>query len=642
MGSDTRMRPQRLQLGITKMAANGVKVSVEAVLENQIQEVSLDGQETYVAPLSMSENLTKLAHRIDFNKNDDDDESVEKEKADDKVEEEIGKEPTTFQPPQWPWESVRNKLRTALTEVSVLSDVLNIAKEKRYMVLDPVSQDTPQPKPAIQLLSKKKSLMEAASIIVSGASLLFRTQKRMSKVSDFHTELLKLHQNWRLKKVGKAIIGDLSFKTGGSRFWHNGAFEVTKTVESEQGDETVHPLEVSVPSDLSGRSYIHVCIQQEGADPPHDGLLYCLRGRAASDAHWQETLETAQTVLFCKELFAQLAREAVQLKAPIPHLVIGNQIVSHVFPGIQLCITLCHENSANKKNHDTSTFRVPPNSTVLEHSLHQLLRELHQNNLNPSTPHPVTAPIGISKRRRLAGAQAMGKKDLAEFQQSECLLEKLLKQVRHKVLQTRVCAIIDNLARQLPDPCLLAHWSAANQNLQSSVKLQIMSSGYEQIGRTPLQLVVGIDQVKAVCKDGRVIMISYEEHEIKNFLLTQIVQHQINSIQALAKVMGWQVLQSSAHLGVGPMEKIGNAAGIMLISPSGDRVIAVRNGAETGTKVSVQFPKNQQSSTESRSDVIMDSKWDNLGGYFREVNVDKMKGRNLVNKVELLMAALAQ
>lgn len=31
---------------------------------------------------------------------------------------------------------------------------------------------------------------------------------------DFHKELIRLRQNWRLKKVPNAIIGDLSFKTG--------------------------------------------------------------------------------------------------------------------------------------------------------------------------------------------------------------------------------------------------------------------------------------------------------------------------------------------------------------------------------------------------------------------------------------------
>ena len=65
----------------------------------------------------------------------------------------------------------------------------------------------------------------------------------------------------------------------------------------------------------------------------------------SKDAHWQQKLECAQNVLFCKELFSQLAREAVVLKPPIPYLVVGNQITATIFPGIHLLIALCHSDS---------------------------------------------------------------------------------------------------------------------------------------------------------------------------------------------------------------------------------------------------------------------------------------------------------
>lgn len=46
-----------------------------------------------------------------------------------------------FQPCSWPWDSVRNHLRSSLTEMCVLHDMLSVIKEKKYMALDPVSQD---------------------------------------------------------------------------------------------------------------------------------------------------------------------------------------------------------------------------------------------------------------------------------------------------------------------------------------------------------------------------------------------------------------------------------------------------------------------------------------------------------------------
>ena len=62
----------------------------------------------------------------------------------------------------------------------------------------------------------------------------------------------------------------------------------------------------------------------------------------SSSVHWQKRLESAQNVLFCKELFSQLAREAVMLNMDIPPLVVADQIIATIFPGIHLVISLYH------------------------------------------------------------------------------------------------------------------------------------------------------------------------------------------------------------------------------------------------------------------------------------------------------------
>jgi mediator of RNA polymerase II transcription subunit 17 len=55
----------------------------------------------------------------------------------------------------------------------------------------------------------------ASNILISGADRLKKSHSEgTSKANDFHIELLKLRQNWRLKKVGNTIFGDLSYKTG--------------------------------------------------------------------------------------------------------------------------------------------------------------------------------------------------------------------------------------------------------------------------------------------------------------------------------------------------------------------------------------------------------------------------------------------
>ena len=40
--------------------------------------------------------------------------------------------------------------------------------------------------------------------------------------------------------------------------------------------------------------------------------------------------------------------------------------------------------------------------------------------------------------------------------------------------------------------------------------------------RTPLTLYIGMDSIKAVTKDGKVVLLSYEDQELRDFLLCQV------------------------------------------------------------------------------------------------------------------------
>ncbi|EHB16239.1 Mediator of RNA polymerase II transcription subunit 17 [Heterocephalus glaber] len=464
-----------------------VRISIESACEKQVQEVGLDGTETYLQPLSMSQNLARLAQRIDFSQGsgseeeeaagaegDSQDWAGAGSSADQDDEEGLVK----FQPSLWPWDSVRNNLRSALTEMCVLYDVLSIVRDKKFMTLDPVSQDALPP--------KQVSIQKQAP-----------------------------------------DIGDLG---------------------------TVNLFKRPLPKSKPG------------------------------SPHWQTKLEAAQNVLLCKEIFAQLSREAVQIKSQIPHIVVKNQIISQ--------------------------------------------------------PFPTSAPFG-HKRMRLSGPQAFDKNEINSLQSSEGLLEKIIKQAKHIFLRNRTAATIDSLASRIEDPQIQAHWSNINDVYESSVKVLITSQGYEQICKSiQLQLNIGVEQIRVVHRDGRVITLSHQEQELQDFLLSQMSQHQVHAVQQLAKVMGWQVLSFSNHVGLGPIESIGNASAITVASPSGDYAISVRNGPESGSKIMVQFPRNQCKDL-PKNDVLQDSKWNHLRGPFKEVQWNKMEGRNFVYKMELLMSALS-
>ncbi|KAB7502690.1 Mediator of RNA polymerase II transcription subunit 17 [Armadillidium nasatum] len=567
-----------------------------------------------------------------------------------------------------------------MTEVCVLHDLLQIVKEKRYMVLDAVQGVHPEPKQYLQFLALKKSLNNAANILLNGADRLRSAQTDVTRGrqnSDFHIELLRLRQNWRLKKVGNIILGDLSYRTAGSSFKHTGIFEVTKADEGQAGPNALSvpgnmspmspiqqnrptsSLKVTVPAELEGSAYIFVCIRKDEENICNtrvQGLPFVAR-----DGHWQQKLECAQNVLFCKELFSQLAREAVSLQPPIPHLVVGNQITSTIFPGIHLLIALCHSDTDGQKKKigpgsistgsgtsitgavggasggTTIGLSKTNHDEVLEHSLHQLLHRTFLSSANQPLPQPVYGPVGVPKKRRIAGPEGVDRNQLLQATKSETILEQIIRQAQHNFLRLRTMYVIDQLALELKDPLIISHWNLFNSPTQSCVRINIVTQGYDSVLRTTLVIQVFEKTLKCICCDGKVMTLSFEPQELRNLLFCQISQHNVASVQCFARYMGWTVLTSENSLGVGSVEPLGNSSAVVLASPTGNKTLAVRSSPTKGVTVFVSSsPRNDF----YPSAVVNDRRWENLGGAWHEVRLERMEGRNFLNKIELLMASL--
>lgn len=330
---------------------------------------------------------------------------------------------------------------------------------------------------------------------------------------------------------------------------------------------------------------------------------------------WQKTLEFAQNVLFCKELFAQLAREAIQLQAPIPHVVIANQIRATLLPNIQLIISLCHSTSFDSNQ----PAPINDHDHVLEHSLHQLLREVHYKNSHHPFPHPASAPLGPSKKRMIAGPTATDRDALLEMTKTQTILEQIIAQAQHIFMRKRTQYVLDTLARDVKDPQIVSHWNAMNSPTMSCVKINIVSHGYDAIGRTSLVIHVKERSLKCICRDGRVMRLSYEPQELRDLILCQINSHQIGSLVSLARCMAWTVLSNSNHLGIGKVEPLGNASSCLLASPNSDRMIAVQIRCDPQIDVKVYIARSPRQDF-FPSPLVPEKFWENLGGNFKEVN----------------------
>ena len=372
----------------------------------------------------------------------------------------------------------------------------------KICILDgPTLADQVEQKPYVSLLAKKKSLDgHVAKILLNGAEHLKSIQSENrtgdSGGRNFHFELLKLRQHWRLKKVSNTILGDLSFRTAGSQFKQSGLFEVIKADQSTDDsseNEVKDPnsksvLKVNVPAELEGMAFIQVVIQKESEQLISTNI--CQNGTfdpaLVEDVHWQKKLEQAQNVIFCKELFSQLAKEAIELQASVPHMVVGNQIACSLSPDIQLLITLWHKSGSQRKrslligdHEQTNGIQQAPvvpqpakdHSHVLEHSLHQLLRKAHLRNLNPESGGLSSSPVGVSKKRRLAGPRAADRRTLLKMATDETFLEQIILQAQHVVLRLRTMYVLDTMASNLKDPLITFHWSTLSSPTRTSVKV---------------------------------------------------------------------------------------------------------------------------------------------------------------------------
>ncbi|XP_046847873.1 mediator of RNA polymerase II transcription subunit 17-like isoform X1 [Xenia sp. Carnegie-2017] len=519
--------------------ASSIPIAVEQLLESRVQEISRDGQETHVPQLSMSEELAHLAQKIDFTK------TLEEEEEETDVDK--GDKPL-FQPSLWPWDSVRNKLRNTLTNLCVLVDILNVAREKKYISLDTVSQMEAPPKPAVRLLSKRKNFADASKILIQGMQNMavgLKEQQGNVDRNNFYAELMKLRKHWRLKKSGDLILGDLSYKSAGSRFWHSGAFEVKKDTNTEDRKSS---LDVNISTDLRGVREMQVKILhgEELTYSYGKDLRKTINQQFYREgvAPWHQELCIAQNNLYVKELFAQLVHECYHSKG-LPKLVLNNEIKMEIFPQTIMSITQTHqtndENEEKQNEARIGQLQGPTPLNIFEFTGQILLRQQHRFNYDHCTPRPVTSGIAMKGNKKIcvAGPSCMVLEDFNKLKTNPKLLDKLINIAKHHILTRRVDRVIQDLSEEISDPLISCHWSSLSTETSSFASVCI--GLVERMERTCLAVKVDKDTIHVTRQDGLGITLSADVNELKETLKNQVQLFMLEIAKKEALRLGWNV-----------------------------------------------------------------------------------------------------
>lgn len=192
---------------------------------------------------------------------------------------------------------------------------------------------------------------------------------------------------------------------------------------------------------------------------------------------------------------------------------------------------------------------------------------------------PVRLPQ-FADYHRMKGLDGNPKQQRPLRETSVCLSTLL---VRLRTMQT-----IDGIAATLSDPQLTVHWSCCNSSTEASCRVIITSQGYDLRVWHSFVIIIGVDSLKVIIKEGRVFFLSFEEKELQDFIMWQVSQHQISVSQNLARLMGWQIMSTSTAMGVSDLESSGTASSLILAAPNKERILAIKSGPSSGIKVFLQ------------------------------------------------------
>uniref|UniRef100_A0A915J6P7 Transmembrane protein 208 n=1 Tax=Romanomermis culicivorax TaxID=13658 RepID=A0A915J6P7_ROMCU len=560
-----------------------VPIALETALEWKIHDILNDGTERYIQPLTFTEHVQSLTYKVNWQKlvkeeaNLDENADNESEKNDeDEVERPANRG-------AGPWDVVAQSLHQALIEINVLLDVLQIAKDGQYMKLDqvdatgpdtPIKQSPADPttRPyAITIFQFKKRLMahgQSAFEKLHKRLLDLRNTTQNSKEADFCKDLLDLRRYWRLKKVGNLILGDLSYRIYGTKFKPNSAFEVRKAMLANDSVDQSHPsccIDIVLPKDLEKPTVLKIYIKRQDntshgsffkswlLERSENSRLSLVSGDADKKA-FQIKLEMAQKTLLCKDIFAQLAKEAIHCPQVVS-MVKKDYIAVSLLPTPHvLIIELVKEKEESISNF--ASFPVDPITSyddsdfLLEQAAYEMYCADVASVVAPRIARPTSGSItlnAVAHRNQKAGADATPVAQLSiAYHCDKLILERLVDRCHHQILVSKCQKALSDLSKKSKDPVVAVQWLPESENgIWCLAKVAIYTPFYESCNRTSIIIEVGISTINTVSKDADDMDFGSNVDELVKHIHILIAQHFITASGILSRQLNWQMLQCS-------------------------------------------------------------------------------------------------
>ena len=530
------------------MAMKAVNISVERLLEQEVEVIGRDGEEKYIKPFDFSEELTYLAGKIDFYEGIDGHTAAGTDEEENEEEEstEEGAKKDESKQNEWPWSSVHSKLRLALTEMCVMLDVLQTLNKRKYFILAPIQQNPELEKQTVQMLEKRKYLAKVGAYIGTGAAGLgVRNAKpepividgeQKDKETEYYTQLMELRQFWRVKKSGNQITGDLSYRTSGSRFWHPGIFEVKAESDETEEDEKEEKkkLAITLSPDLAKSSQIIVQLIDKESSCNWKAVSNPIILEDNFVNSWEKEMTKAQQHRFNKEIFSQLSNDAFQ-GSFLGINVLNSQIKCTMSDNAEVIITH-NVDSATTVDLQTDTKETSNDLALL---LSALLYQQHRNVSKFSTPYPATSNFYGKQSKSSSVINIIHRKpnDLGKS-----ILYEFMKQAEHKLWIHRINEFLYDQNVRFPEPAIGFHWNVLKSRLKSMLTVTLSSVYRHKSNSSNFAITIDETGFHIFSKNMISVDLPFDMDMLALVLSNNVYKHLQNVVQDVSKQHGWVMI----------------------------------------------------------------------------------------------------
>jgi len=667
-----------------------MKIGVEALVEPVIEEIKFDGTEIFKQPTTRSEQLTAAASNFDFHKYNED--QPDKPTPD--------KKSTSSDN----WKDTKDCLYKAFTEISVLSDVLAISKmqkaenETPYLDFSHIAPSNELNKSdfcqnrAVIMHKLQKSLKEASITLQRGAADIVKSHNARNNARlplDYHDELLRIRQHWKLRKItatkaGKSasILGDLGLRSS--------SFQVIKKVENltTSAEHLSDTIDVRLTSQSKLPSYLRFTTEKEQKPFSSSAARLTCSGipievlshvpETKSEAKnakekkstesenfsfskkdnmyilpkWQMELCKAQNLLWQEAILSNLnSRKFLPLELSNPVQMNSREVVLPITRKQVLKMSL--ENNIPEIGYDPNyAIRYYVGKLVIKH-----LEKLSKiEKIEPST-----AILGISNDNREAAVTA---RDLNSIQHdtdkaNESILTKVIS-FSKLILNLRV---IENAINQITfnDPYMVAHWPSICSANFAEVKIFYTSAGHTQLHKSGMHLKVTDKGITAVHREGLIEELEVSIDSVIRLIKRYATGHQLHACQLVSKALGWQysVSGSVSDLNIDPSYPHPENVGCVNISsPKFQPTITViarwphpkiyvtkpdfKNSEIKkmwSTAPNIELPTFED--LDMKDEVLSKIKWSSVSNNMIEISLAKVPGLTFLHKIESIIMCLS-